>query len=293
MLQINPALAKIWLTPTTVQYGYPKGVQIENLTPQTERMLHFLEQGFLESQLPVLGRLAKCEALEVESLLAVLQPLLADWTSGLNDFSPSRLDFLQPEIHRLMRSGEVPAAVLESRSQLPIYISDFGKFGNLTLQLLIDLGFDYFITSDASLRNPARIDRPGEGSRLRTLKDALPRHCQIQLHSLLHESTARRVALAILVEFEVCNPLEVQFWQSFDVPTLRVRFSEAGCQLESCLPTGQPKRVSGSREIAAAEAQLARSPRRMESAPAVIEAAHMLVQEALRVLESNPKPREN
>lgn len=305
MQQINPSLAKIWISPTTVQYGYPIGTRIANLTAAKERLLHFLEQGFLTSQLPVLSRLANCDSSELADVMQAVQPLLADWTAGLNQLGAAQLELLQPEIHRLLRLGRVPAPILLSRDQTPVFISDFGRFGSLLLDLLIDLGFSQFITCDSSLRQPAVGDADSVGaSRLRSMKSALPQHCQLQLHSLLHKSTMQRIGLAILIEFEVCNPVELQSWQSFDVPLVRVRFAESGSFIlavvnsePDLLESGvgespSPEDALQSHELAVAEAQLAKSPRRFESVSDVIGAAALVVQEVIRLVELVPKPRE-
>lgn len=243
-----------------------------------------MEQGYLSNQLPVLRRLAGCTEFELTELQQKLQPVVADWTAGLDQFSAHQLTSLQPEIHRLMILGKVPSTILKARSEMPIFISDLGRFGSLLLELLLGLGFRRFMTSDSTLRQVQAVgDAEAPASRLRQLKRSLPPQCELQLHSLLHESTARKTRLAILVEFEVCNPLEVQFWQSFDVPLLRVRFSESGTEIHYLLPSETMSDAADTTsEAAAIEAQLARAPRRMETVPAMIAAANGVLLELFR-----------
>ena len=81
--QLNPSLARLWLSDSTRQYGSDSKVVLESLTEPELRVLECLERGIPDNQLAQLPKMARASEASTKALIDRLAPLISRTSSFL------------------------------------------------------------------------------------------------------------------------------------------------------------------------------------------------------------------
>ena len=231
--QINPSLARLWLSPQTRAYGAPARLVLQNLTEQEQRVLDYLEAGTADNQLQDLALLAKAENEVTKNLLERIGPLLRKTTSFLPESSSADIERQFSEIMRLyLLEHEDPAAALKKRASSKVFLSSLNRTGLLIARGLGASGIGTIYTTDqkpVSISDTLDLGYPVSelGNPRAKAARRLVSGGKVELHSRVTQ-TYDRTDLAILLASDVISPSLYARWLSRDVAHIGIVVSESG-----------------------------------------------------------------
>lgn len=241
--QINPSLARLWLSDNSKQYGASSRLTLESLSEGELRVLDYLEAGVSDSQIPHLHEMAHADRAKTKSLLERVSPLITKTSSFLPQRDSAAVQREFSEIMRLyLLEHEDPAAAMRKRSESKIFISSLNRAGLVIVRGLAASGIGTVFTADQKSVGPAdtlELGYPKEAlgtQRARALKGQL-NPTLVELHSRVSESYSK-ADLAILLASDVIEPALYAPWMARDIPHLAITFSEQGATVSHLVLPG-------------------------------------------------------
>lgn len=241
--QINPSLARLWLSANSRSYGTPSRLILENLTEPEQRALDFLEAGVADNQIEFLPQMSKAGTATTASLIERLGPILRRTSSFLPELSRTDIERQFSEIMRLyLLDHEDPAEALKRRQASKIFISSLNRTGLLIAKGLGASGIGTIFTTDqksVSLSDTLDLGYPLEELGKQRAKAArrLVSGSRVELHSRVTQ-TYNRTDLAIVLANDVLSPEKYAPWMSRDIPHLGIVVTEQGVQISHLVIPG-------------------------------------------------------
>jgi hypothetical protein len=237
--QINPALARLWISNSTRQYGYRNFTQITNLQEDQLRVLDFLEQGLTVNQLGSLNQIAKVSLGRSDEILARISPVVWQCSETL-----SKRDVEQrfAEISRILLQGGDPVAILKQRLSKKIYLEKLDATGFTICKALDLAGIGKIISLDQR-----RIQLPDIGSlsfskaqlgipRVKAAQSLIGK--KLEFHSRISKSLDE-ISVAVIISNDIVHPACYQRWLSRDIPHLAICFDEEGVEVSPLIIPGR------------------------------------------------------
>jgi hypothetical protein len=237
--QINPALARLWITEKNRQYGYRKSVLLESVTEEQNRILDFLELGITSAQYQSLSQIARADKSVTEELLTRLNPLIWSSNQKLSDRDVSERF---AEITRILLQGGDPAEVLAGRRRQVVFLEKLDITGLTIAKALTLAGVGKLISFDQKRITekdvgPLAYDLGELGlPRVRAAQKLLGRH--LEFHSRISESIDR-VSISVILSSDITPPKSYQRWMARDVPHLAICFDEEGVEISQLVIPGE------------------------------------------------------
>lgn len=237
--QINPALARLWISNNTRQYGYRAPTKVENLQEDQLRVLDYLELGMTASQLENLEEIAKVPPSRSQEVINRISPVL--WQSR-QTLSAEDVEERFAEISRIFLQGGDPVKTLRQRLSRKIYVEKLDATG-FTICKAFDLaGIGRLISLDQK-----RIQLPDVGPlsfakaqlgmpRVRAAQFLLGK--KLEFHSRMSKSLDE-LSAAVLIANDVVDPSSYQRWLSRDVPHIAICFDEEGVEVSPLIIPGR------------------------------------------------------
>ena len=243
VMQINPALARIWLPGGTRQYGYTNPTAIAHGSPDEHRALDFLEQGISIAQTEQLTALAKVAETDIAKLLERLSPVLKTSSKTLSSLMDAEVESHFAELARIyLESNQDPATLLSKRRQARIFIEQLDRTG-ITITRALSASFvGTFLSMDTQVVAEADTLELGHRkeligtNRVRSADLSIPAS-KVELHSRL-SGAMERVDLAVLIATDVTNPDSYQVWMTREIPHIAVVFDERGVNVSPVILPG-------------------------------------------------------
>lgn len=242
VIQINPALAKIWIDGNTRQFGVGRAVQLENLSESQLRILDYLEQGVADNQARLIPKMAMVTDSQVNKLLQRVSPLLIKTSSfGLDQ---AEIEKRFTEIMRLLLLGSKdPAAALKKRASAKVFLNRFDRVGLIAIRALSAAGIGTVFTTDQKrvhISDTLELGYPSHAqglSRISSAKSLLGNNSNLQLHSRISEPFDL-TDIALLISSDVILPRSYQTWMARDVAHISIVFDESGAQVSPMIHPG-------------------------------------------------------
>ncbi len=238
-MQINPALARLWISNNTRQYGYRAPTKLENIQEDQLRVLDYLELGLTTSHLENLEEIAKVSPSRSQEVINRLTPVL--WQSR-QTLSVEDVEERFAEISRIFLQGGDPAKTLRQRLSQKIYVEKLDATG-FTICKAFDLaGIGKLISLDQK-----RIQLPDVGPlsfakaqlgipRVKAAQYLLGK--KLEFHSRMSKSLDE-LSAAVLIANDVVHPSNYQRWLSRDVPHIAICFDEEGVEVSPLIIPGR------------------------------------------------------
>ncbi|MDP4756115.1 MAG: hypothetical protein NWR78_03105 [Aquiluna sp.] len=231
--QLNPSLARLWLSNTTRQYGSDARLVLDSLTEPELRVLEYLEQGIPDNQLAQLPKMARATEISTQSLLDRLAPLMSKTSSFLPLLDADGVQREFSEIIRLyLLEHKDPASALRKRLASKLYVSELNRTGLVLARGFAASGIGSIFTADQNSVSPSDTLELGYPpselgvQRARAAKRMIS-PTNIELHSRVTQSYDRS-EVAILIASDVIDPRLYAPWMSRDVPHIAIVYSELG-----------------------------------------------------------------
>ena len=237
--QINPALARLWISNSARQYGYRNFTRLTNLQEDQLRVLDYLEQGLTSSQLTSLNRIARVSPFRTQELLGRMSP--AVWSSS--ETLPAKdIEQRFAEISRIFLQGLDPVATLRLRLTKKIYIEKLDATGFTICKALDLAGIGKLISLDqkriqlADL-GPLSFSKAEIGiPRVKAAQFLIGK--KLEFHSRISKSLDE-ISVAVIMATDVINPLSYQRWLSRDIPHIAICFDEEGVEVSPIIIPGR------------------------------------------------------
>ncbi len=223
--KLNPFHQQLWRSPQQLQIGIGDGAVVLNqVTANQQRFIDALRHGFADSQLPAVAKQTKVPFLQAQELLARLDGLLLDASTGLSE----NLDWNQavtsdrlqsPELVRasLDRSA-LGQAVIRARGERTVVIPGRCATAYLLAQLMERSGVGRILVHP-EVRS-ALLDLGSNQSVLKNLELAKP-------------SSLRSVDLVFHIGQQVIDPREYRHWIAMGIAQLGIAFQPTGVSVSS------------------------------------------------------------
>ena len=305
--QINPSLARLWLSENTRQYGANAKYILGSLSEPELRVLEYLEHGVAESQLSQLPKMARAGEEQTMSLVERLSPLISRTSSFLPLLDAEGVHREFSEIMRLyLLDHKDPAAALRKRLASKLFISRFDRTGLVLTRGFAASGIGSIFTSDHSTVAPTDTLELGYpqselgNQRAKAARRMISR-TSIELHSRMTKSYDH-AEVAILIANDVVDPRQYAPWMSRDVPHISVVYSEEGATVSHlvlpgitpCLACLELARLRRDSNWATAAPQLAQLDRDLADSALVLFAASIALSLSLNLIDGlalEQKPR--
>jgi hypothetical protein len=296
--QINPSLARLWLSDTTRQYGSNSKIVFESLTEPELRVLEYLEQGIPDNQLGQLSRMARASENQTKALIDRLAPLISTTSSFLPLLDAEGVQREFSEIMRLyLLEHKDPAAALRKRLATKLYISELSRTGLVLARGFAASGIGSIFTADQHPVSPSdtlELGYPKNELGIQRAKAAkrLISPTSIELHSRVTKSYDR-AEVAILISHDVIEPGLYAPWMSRDVPHISIVYSELGATVSHlvlpgitpCLACLELDRLRKDSSWATTAPQLAQLDRDLADSSLVLFAASMALSLSLNLID--------
>ena len=241
-IQINPALARLWLEGNSRQYGVSVPLEIKNLSETQLRVLDYLERGVADNQARLIPKMAMATDTQVNSLIQRISPLLVKTSSF--GFDEIEIERRFAEIMRLFLLGSKdPAAALKKRATAKVFLNKFDRVGLIAIRALCASGIGTIFTTDherVKVSDTLELGFPesaiGE-TRINSAKALLGNSASLQLHSRISE-TFELTDVALLFASDVMLPQGYQTWMARDVPHIGILFTESGAEVSPLILPG-------------------------------------------------------
>lgn len=236
--QINPALARLWISENNRQYGYKRHLLLKSLSDEQNRILDFLELGMTSSQYQSLSQIAKADGQVTKELLERLNPFI--WTSG-KQLSPQDVEKRFTEITRILLQGGDPSEVLAKRRLKSVFIEKLDITGLTLAKALTIAGLGKLISFDQkrvdeSDIGPLAFQTSDKGfPRARATQNLIGRH--FEFHSRISQSIDQ-VAVSVIISSDIIHPKSYQRWLARDVPHIAICFDEEGVEISPLIIPG-------------------------------------------------------
>lgn len=231
--QINPSLARLWLSETSRQYGASAKYILESLSEPELRVLEYLELGIAENQLSQLPKMARASEEQTRTLVERLSPLISRTSSFLPLLDAKGVQREFSEIMRLyLLEHKDPAAALRKRLASKLFISRLDRTGIVLTRGFAASGIGSIFTNDQRTISPSdtlELGYPQSELGIQRAKAArrLISPTSIELHSRVTKSYDQ-AEVAILIANDVVDPRQYAPWMSRDVPHIAIVYSELG-----------------------------------------------------------------
>ena len=296
--QLNPSLARLWLSNTTRQYGSDAKLVLDSLTEPELRVLEYLEQGIPDNQLAQLPKMASATEISTQSLLDRLAPLMSKTSSFLPLLDA---DGVQREFSEIMRlyllEHKDPASALRKRLASKLYVSELNRTGLVLARGFAASGIGSIFTADQNSVSPSDTLELGYPpselgvQRARAAKRMIS-PTNIELHSRVTQSYDRS-EVAILIASDVIDPRLYAPWMSRDVPHIAIVFSELGVTVSHlvlpgitpCLACLELHRLQSDSSWATTAPQLAQLERDLADSSLVLFSASMALSLSLNLID--------
>ena len=296
--QINPSLARLWVSDNSRQYGSDKKLLLESLTEPELRVLDYLEVGVTENQLPHLNKMAKADEQLTQSLLQRLAPLISKTSSFLPLLDSAGV---QREISEIMRlyllEHSDPAAAMRKRLASKVFISSLDRSGLVLTRGLAASGIGTVFTDDQKMVLPAdtlELGYPKQelGNQRGRVAKRLISPTSVELHSRVSETYAK-TDVAILLGSDVVHPSRYAAWLSRDIPHISIVFSEKAATVSHlvlpgitpCLACLEIKRLETDANWATTAPQLAQLDRDLADSSMMLFAASIALNLSLNLID--------
>ncbi len=241
--QINPSLARLWLSENTRQYGADGKLVLESLTEPELRLVELLERGITDNQLPQLSKMAKVSEARTRSLLQRLTPLISRTSSFLPLLDSAGVEREFSEIMRLyLLEHADPAEAMRKRLGSRVFISSLNRTGLVLSRGFAASGIGTVFTADQRTVGPSDTLELGYpkhelGNQRARAAKRLITPTSIELHSRVSESYGK-TDVAILIAGDVVDPGRYAPWMSRDIPHISIVFSESGASVSHLVLPG-------------------------------------------------------
>lgn len=296
--QINPSLARLWISDNSKQYGTKGQVRLESLSEAELRVLDYLEAGVTESQFPELARLTRAKPSQVQSLLERLGPLITKTSAFVSELTNLDVEKHFSEIMRLyLMEHKDPAAALAKRKSSKVFVSSLGRTGLTILRGLSASGVGTVFTADQ--KQVTKADTLDLGYPLHLIgrqrsqaAKSLMLDSRIELHSRMTQSYDR-ADIAVLIHSDVTPPSSYATWMNRDIPHLAIVFSETGVSISHlvipgitpCLACLELRRLQADRQWAKVAPQLAQLDRDLSDSSLSLFGASIAINQALNLID--------
>ena len=296
--QLNPSLARLWLSNATRQYGSDARLVLDSLTEPELRVLEYLEQGIPDNQLAQLPKMARATEISTQRLLDRLAPLMSKTSSFLPLLDA---DGVQREFSEIMRlyllEHKDPASALRKRLASKLYVSELNRTGLVLARGFAASGIGSIFTADQNSVSPSDTLELGYPpselgvQRARAAKRMIS-PTNIELHSRVTQSYDRS-EVAILIATDVIDPRLYAPWMSRDVPHVAIVFSELGVTISHlvlpgitpCLACLELHRLQSDSSWATTAPQLAQLERDLADSSLVLFSASMALSLSLNLID--------
>jgi hypothetical protein len=296
--QINPSLARLWLSDRSRQYGATAGFKLENLTEPELRVLDFLERGIPDNQMSQLHKMAGAKQEKTESLISRLAPLIVKTSSFLPLLDAGEVERQFSEIMRLyLLEHTDPAAALKKRKTSKIFISSLNRTGLVLTRALAASGIGTVFSADqksVSDKDTLELGYPKTELGIQRARAArrIVLGTNVELHSRVSETYAR-ADLAILIGTDVIHPSRYAPWMARDIPHLSVVFDEVGVTVSHlvlpgitpCLACLELERLKSDQHWATTATQLAQLDRDLADSALILFGASMALTLSLNLID--------
>jgi|AntRauMFilla1563_2_1112583.scaffolds.fasta_scaffold02590_4 hypothetical protein len=304
VIQINPALARLWLDANSRQFGLAQSDPLENLNETQLRILDYLEQGVADNQARLIPKMAMATDAQVNSLIQRISPLLVKTSSF--GFDEAQIEQRFTEIMRLFLLGSKdPAAALRNRAVAKVFINKFDRVGLIAMRALAAVGIGTVFTTDherikkgdtLELGYPASSE--GE-SRIQGAKALLGNSATLQLHSRISEPF-ELTDVALLISSDVVLPQSYQTWMARDVPHIAIIFDETGAEVSplilpgttACLACIEKYRLANQQNWGKIAPQLALMERNLSDSASLLVAVGLAVSRLVNQIDNPHKPQD-
>jgi hypothetical protein len=296
--QINPSLARLWLSDNSRQYGSEGKLVLESLTEPELRVLDFLEQGITDNQLPTLHKMAKANPDSTKSLLERLGPLMSKTSSFLPALDSAAVQREFSEIMRLyLLEHSDPAAAMRKRAASRVFVSSLNRSGLVITRGLAASGIGTVFSADQKpVLQPDTLELGYPKSELGNQRGRVAKRLisptRVELHSRVTDSYAK-TDVAILLGSDVIDPARYAPWMARDVPHLSIVFTERGVSISHlvlpgitpCLACIELQKLKQDANWAKTAPQLAQLDRDLADSSLILFAASMALSLSLNLID--------
>lgn len=301
--QINPSLARLWLSDNSRQYGANNRIRLENLSEPELRVLDYLEAGIADNQLPQLHKMAGAKQDVTQSLLERISPLITKTSSFLPLLDKQGVEREFSEIMRLyLLEHQDPAAAMRKRLASKVFVSSLNRAGLVMTRGLAASGLGTVFSADQKAISPADTLELGYlkedlgVQRARAAKRMIS-PTSVELHSRVSESYSR-ADVAILLGSDVIDPGRYAPWMARDIPHIAITFSELGATVSHlvlpgitpCLACLELKRLQEDAHWATTAPQLAQLDRDLADSSLILFAASIALSLTLNLIDGFDPP---
>jgi hypothetical protein len=204
--RINPALARLWISSTTRQYGYRTSTRVRNLAEDQQRLLDYLEQGLTDAQMESLNQISRISPDRSVELLSRLAPVL--WQSK-QTLSSRDLEQRFAEMARVFLHGGDPGQILRERLRRKVFIEKLDSTGFTICKALDVAGIGKLISLDQKRIQPADLGALSFSvsqlgiPRVRAAPQLIGK--RLEFHSRISKSL-NEIATAVIIANHVINP---------------------------------------------------------------------------------------
>ena len=294
-IRLNPAVRKLWRSPSELQFGYPARLQLNDLDQHAERLIAAIGWGVAEHETSAQALALGVSEAELNAMIDRLKPILM----RVDQPTQTEVDSRFAELMRIALVSDDPHALALARSRQKIFVNRLTRFGLTTLRGLAASGFNNLLTSDAKHVQPSDTLTLGLGQasprgQSRYAAASAEFGPRLQLHHYLREETVRSVDFAILQADEVIEPALYQRWLANDVPHIAVSFDEAGVSVSpvivpgvtSCLACLTQHEIARDPNWGALACQMSLNPRDLADSASLLFAAGLATHRAQSYLDS-------
>jgi molybdopterin/thiamine biosynthesis adenylyltransferase len=296
--QVNPSLARLWLSDNSRRYGVNNRLTLEDLTEPEMRVLDYLEAGIADNQLAQLHKMAGAGLGVTQSLIERVAPLISKTSSFLPLLDSAGVQREFSEIMRLyLLEHRDPAAAMRKRLASKVFVSSLNRAGLIITRGLAASGLGTVFSSDQKAISPADTLELGYGKedlgvqRARAAKKMIS-PTSIELHSRVSETYAR-ADIAILLGGDVIDPARYAPWMARDVPHIGITFSELGATVSHlvlpgitpCLACIELKKLQEDAHWATTAPQLAQLDRDLADSSLILFAASLALSLTLNLID--------
>lgn len=294
-IRLNPAVRKLWRSPSDMQFGYPARLQLANLDQQAEALIAAISAGIAEQQTSSQALALGVSEAALVAMIDRLRPILM----RVDEPSQTEVDSRFAELMRIALVSEDPHALALQRGQQRVFVNRLSRFGLTVLRGLAASGFKRLLTTDAKHLQPGDELTLGFRGRTNTGQSRFAAASaefgpSLQLHHYLREETVRTTDFAILQAHELVEPKLYQRWLANDVPHLAVSFDEAGTSVSpviipgttSCLACLAQREIALDPDWGKLACQMSLNPRDLADSASLLFAAGLATHRAQSFLDA-------